>query len=98
MTKVRSKSIGGKSEHNSDLEIFDHIIIDFANQGKFHEENIISLRNNKIYLLNKNCQHEFCNEKASRLCNNVCGSFKGCGKYICEYHVKIFAEIDDVEK
>ena len=97
MKKVRSRSIGGISEQNSDLEIFDHIKVEITNQGEYLDENIISLSNNKIYLLNKNCQVDVCTNKASRLCDNVCGSFKGCGNYICEYHVKIFAEFEDVE-
>lgn len=66
--------------------------------GKSHEGSIKiafanCLANNKILLLNKPCQYDNCTAIASRLCDNVCGSFQGCGHYICEDHVKIFAEL-----
>ena len=54
-----------------------------------------SLCNNKIYLLNKPCEWAGCVSIASRHCNSVCGSFTGCGKYICEDHVKIFAVLEE---
>jgi hypothetical protein len=54
----------------------------------------MALKNNIIYQLKIPCQYDGCTEKASRQCNNVCGSFKGCGNYICEDHVTIFGEPD----
>jgi hypothetical protein len=57
--KGRSKSIGGTSEHKSEIELKDHVILDMGDQEN-HEGSIriafpTSLANNKIILLNKAC-------------------------------------------
>lgn len=98
MQKTRSRSIGGFSDKKSEIELQDHIILDIGEKGTSLEGsiNIATIpANNKIYLLSKPCQYGGCTSIATRLCDNVIGSFKGCGSYICEEHVKIFAELEE---
>ena len=37
----------------------------------------------------KICYISYCLNQASRICNSTCGTYKGCGKNMCEEHAKV---------